>query len=322
MSADNIVNVIDLQTTFYTKKGPLRAVNDVSYTIGRGETLGIVGESGCGKSVTSYSLMGLIDPPGKVTGGQAFVNGEDVLKYTEKQFEGIRGQSIAMIFQEPMTALNPVFTVGYQMDEQIMLHMKLNKKQSKERAVHMLDMVGIPAPERRYYDYPHQLSGGMRQRAMIAMALSCNPSFLIADEPTTALDVTIQAQILELIQELQEKNGMTVQFITHDLAVVSQISDHVMIMYAGKTCEYAKSSEIFSAPAHPYTKALLQSIPKIGQRLHRLPTIDGSVPSLLHLPKGCAFQNRCPNATAKCKDNNPELKEIEKDHLVACFNPY
>lgn len=319
--SDYLVDVKNLQTTFFTKMGPVKAVNDVSYTIKKGETLGIVGESGSGKSVTSYSLMGLIEEPGRVTGGQAFLNGQNVLDFSEEDYRKVRGKSMAMIFQEPMTALNPVFTIGFQMDEQIIHHMKVSKQEAKDRAIAMLERVGIPSPAQRYKDYPHQLSGGMRQRAMIAMALSCDPLFLIADEPTTALDVTIQAQILELIQDIQEKNSMTVQFITHDLGVVSEVSDHVMVMYAGQTCEYTTSEKIFSTPAHPYTKALLESIPTIGRRFRRLPTIEGSVPSPLNLPVGCAFQNRCPNVTELCKQSKPPLLEVASGHLVSCFNP-
>jgi peptide/nickel transport system ATP-binding protein len=225
-----------------------------------------------------------------------------------------------MIFQEPMTALNPVLSVGYQMDEQIMRHMGLSKVESRERAIEMLDLVGIPAPRERYESYPHQLSGGMRQRAMIAMALSCNPEFLIADEPTTALDVTIQGQILELIQRLQQERAMSVQFITHDLGVISEISDNVLVMYAGRPCEMAPTQELIQHPQHPYTAALLESIPRIGRRVRRLPAIEGTVPSLHELPPGCPFQNRCPNAISKCVQQ-PKMTRIAPGHQVACFNP-
>lgn len=321
ISNDRVVSIENLETTFFTKLGPLKAVNGVSYHINRGETLGIVGESGCGKSVTSLSIMRLIEAPGKITGGKIIVSGEDLLSLPEDQMQERRGSKVAMIFQEPMTALNPVLTIGYQMDEQIMRHQKLSREQSKERAIEMLNLVGIPSPKERYHNYPHQLSGGMRQRAMIAMALSCEPEFLIADEPTTALDVTIQAQILELFQDLQEKLNMTVQFITHDLGVISEIADRVMVMYAGSTCEMTSTDKLLSKPKHPYTAALIKSIPKFGSRVDRLATIEGSVPSLFELPQGCPFQNRCPSASPSCQEKRPPLEEIESGHYVACFHP-
>jgi peptide/nickel transport system ATP-binding protein len=316
-----ILEVNDLETTFSSKAGPVRAVNKVSYKIEKGQTLGIVGESGCGKSVTSYSLMRLIEKPGQITGGQVKLNGRDILKLSESEMEEVRGGEMAMIFQEPMTALNPVLTIGYQMDEQIMKHKKCSPKESRERAIEMLRLVGIPAPEERYTAYPHQLSGGMRQRAMIAMALSCEPTFLIADEPTTALDVTIQAQILELIQGLQEKFNMTVQFITHDLGVISEISDRVLVMYGGQTCEQADTQELFLNPHHPYTAALIASRPKFGERVQRLATIEGSVPAPFELPKGCPFVNRCSRAVSDCPIIKPPIVEIKPGHTVACFNP-
>lgn len=321
MQSNLILEVKNLETTFSTKAGPVRAVNNISYNIAKGKTLGIVGESGCGKSVTSYSLMRLIEKPGRVSGGQVILNGRDILKLNEQEMAEVRGGEMAMIFQEPMTALNPVLTIGYQMDEQIIKHKKCSQKESKERAIEMLRLVGIPSPEERYYAYPHQLSGGMRQRAMIAMALSCDPTFLIADEPTTALDVTIQAQILELIQNLQEKLNMTVQFITHDLGVISEISDTVMVMYGGQTCEQADTQELFLNPRHPYTAALIASRPKFGERVHRLTTIEGSVPAPFELPKGCPFVNRCTRSKNECADNKPPLVEIKPGHTVACFNP-
>ncbi|MDG0816377.1 ABC transporter ATP-binding protein [Bdellovibrio svalbardensis] len=319
--AQNLVEVKNLETTFTTKAGPFKAVNNISFEIPKGKTLGIVGESGCGKSVTSYSLMRLIQSPGQVTGGQVLLNGRDILKLSEDQMEEVRGGEMAMIFQEPMTALNPVLTIGFQMDEQIMKHKKCSQKESKDRAIEMLRLVGIPSPEERYSSYPHQLSGGMRQRAMIAMALSCDPTFLIADEPTTALDVTIQAQILELIQGLQEKFNMTVQFITHDLGVISEISDNVMVMYGGQTCEQAETQELFLNPHHPYTAALIASRPKFGERTQRLTTIEGSVPAPHELPKGCPFVNRCPRAVSECPAIKPQLLEVKPGHKVACFNP-
>lgn len=320
-SNDPVVRVRGLETTFYSKAGPFRAVNKISYDIFKGETLGIVGESGCGKSVTSFSLMRLIERPGRITNGEVFINGRDVLKLPEPAMEDVRGGEMAMIFQEPMTALNPVLTVGQQIQEQVMRHKKVSEKTALDRAVEMLDLVGIPSPRERVKNYPHQLSGGMRQRAMIAMALSCDPTFLIADEPTTALDVTIQAQILELIQNLQERLNMTVQFITHDLGVISEISDRVMVMYGGHTCEFAETLELFTHPRHPYTAALISSRPKFGERVNRLKTIEGSVPAPHEYPPGCPFFNRCPNATEQCRMLKPPLVEISPGHTVACFHP-
>lgn len=320
-SAEPIVRVKNLETTFTTRLGPFRAVNGISYDIHRGETLGIVGESGCGKSVTSFSLMRLIESPGKITAGEFQLNNRDLFKLSHSQVEDIRGGEMSMIFQEPMTALNPVMTIGQQLDEQILRHLKLSKKESRNRAIEMLTLVGIPSPAERYETYPHQLSGGMRQRAMIAMALSCNPQFLIADEPTTALDVTIQAQILELIQSLQEKFNTSVQFITHDLGVISEISDRVLVMYSGSACELASTQDLFTSPKHPYTEALISSRPKLGQRVNKLKTIEGSVPAPHELPKGCPFQNRCHRAVEQCKHQKPFLTEIKPGHSVACFNP-
>jgi oligopeptide/dipeptide ABC transporter ATP-binding protein len=316
-----VLSVRNLETTFKSKMGPIRAVNKVSYDIHKGQTLGIVGESGCGKSVTSFSIMRLIEPPGEVAGGEVLLNGRDLLKLSEREMEDVRGGEMAIIFQEPMTALNPVLTIGFQMDEQIRRHLQVNASEARDRAVEMLALVGIPSPGDRYGSYPHQLSGGMRQRAMIAMALSCNPSFLIADEPTTALDVTIQAQILELFQNLQEKLHMTVQFITHDLGVISEISDRVLVMYGGQGCEKATTEELFRSPRHPYTAALIESRPRLGQRTHRLKTIEGSVPAPIDLPPGCPFTNRCPRRLAECPTLKPPMVEISPGHEVACWNP-
>jgi peptide/nickel transport system ATP-binding protein len=265
--------------------------------------------------------MRLIETPGEITGGQVLLHGEDLLSLPEDLMEDYRGSRLAMIFQEPMTALNPVLTIGYQMDEQIMRHMGLTRAESRERALEMLDLVGIPSPRERYESYPHQLSGGMRQRAMIAMALSCEPEFLIADEPTTALDVTIQGQILELIQRLQERLHMSVQFITHDLGVISEISDEVLVMYAGTACEKAPTEKLMDAPRHPYTVALLQSIPRLGRRVARLPAISGTVPTLHELPPGCPFQNRCPRVLERCRAERPVMTAVAADHELACFNP-
>lgn len=318
-----LISVENLQTTFHSKLGPLRAVSNVSYQIFQGEILGIVGESGCGKSVLSYSLMRLIDSPGEITGGKVLFGQQDLLALSEQEMEEIRGGKMAMIFQEPMTALNPVATIGQQIDEQILRHLgnTTSKKEARERSIELLQLVGIPAAGQRYHSYPHQLSGGMRQRAMIAMALSCHPQLLIADEPTTALDVTIQGQILELIQDLQEKFKMTVQFITHDLGVISEMADRVMVMYAGHCCELAPTATLLSHPRHPYTEALLNSIPKLGHRSTRLNTIEGTVPSLHELPKGCPFNTRCPRAKERCFAERPTISAVGVDHSVACFYP-
>lgn len=316
-----LLEVHDLTTTFYTKQGPLRAVDGVSYTLNRGEILGIVGESGCGKSVSSYSLMGLIEHPGKVSHGQAYFEGVDLFTLPENARQELRGSKMAMIFQEPMTALNPVATIGHQIMEQLLTHSSMTKSDARERAILGLKEVGIPAPEKRVDQYPHQLSGGMRQRAMIAMALCCDPTFLIADEPTTALDVTIQAQILELMQKLQSERGMTIQFITHDLGVISELTDRVMVMYMGRVAEICQTAVLFQSPRHPYTHALVRSIPKLGQRVERLPTIEGSVAPLHERPVGCAFQNRCEFVSEQCKKMQPPLQEIAPGHSIACFHP-
>ena len=318
-----VVQVKDLETTFFLKTGPFRAVNKISYSINQGETLGIVGESGCGKSVTSFSLMRLIERPGKVTHGEFLLNDKNILSLSDRQMEDVRGGKMAMIFQEPMTALNPVLTIGYQMDEQIQKHLNLSKKDSRDRAIEMLQLVGIPSASERYESYPHQLSGGMRQRAMIAMALSCNPQFLIADEPTTALDVTIQAQILELFQSIQEKMKMSVQFITHDLGVISEVSDKVMVMYGGQMCETGNTQDILNSPRHPYTAALIESRPKMGHRVNRLKTIEGSVPAPHDFPKGCPFANRCGRVKTECWTTKPRIQPVSgyENRNVACFNP-
>lgn len=315
------VNVKELETTFQLKSGPFRAVNRVSYQISPGQTLGIVGESGCGKSVTSFSLMGLIEKPGRVSHGKFELNGRDLFLLSESEMEEVRGGDMAMIFQEPMSALNPVLTIGSQIEEQVLRHKKVTKLEARDRAIEMLALVGIPSPGERARSYPHQLSGGMRQRAMIAMALSCEPKFLIADEPTTALDVTIQAQILELIQNLQSKMHMTVQFITHDLGVISEISDKVLVMYGGRMCEEAPTEDIFRNPKHPYTAALIESRPRHGHKVDRLKTIEGSVPAPHELPKGCPFVNRCSRALPECQNQMPESHQLSTTHRVACINP-
>ncbi len=316
----DLLRVKNLQTSFFTPEGEVRAIDGVSFEIGESKTLGLVGESGCGKSVTSLSIMRLIpNPPGKIVGGEIEYRGRDLLELSSEEMRKIRGNEISMIFQEPMTSLNPVFTVGNQIGEAIRLHQGLGKKETRDKTVEMLRLVKIADPESRVDSYPHQLSGGMRQRVMIAMALSCNPSLLIADEPTTALDVTIQAQILELMKELQDKIGMALLLITHDLGVVAEQADDVAIMYAGKIAERASARKIFARPLHPYTIGLLNSLPGTGaKKKKRLEAIPGVVPSPLNLPGGCRFRDRCPNAQDMCAAQEPQLVEKEAGHWVAC----
>ncbi len=321
----DLLQVKNLQTSFFTPEGEVRAIDGVSFEIGEGKTLGLVGESGCGKSVTSLSIMRLIQsPPGKIVGGEIIYRGRDLLKLNNEAMRKIRGNEISMIFQEPMTSLNPVFTVGNQIGEAIKLHQGLGKRETRQKTIEMLRLVKIADPESRVDSYPHQLSGGMRQRVMIAMALSCNPSLLIADEPTTALDVTIQAQILDLMKELQQKiGGMALLLITHDLGVVAEQADEVAIMYAGKIVERANTKAIFSRPFHPYTVGLLNSLPgATGQKKKRLDAIPGVVPNPLHLPSGCRFRDRCPRAADLCAQSEPELVEKEPGHTVACHFPH
>jgi oligopeptide/dipeptide ABC transporter ATP-binding protein len=316
-----LLEIKNLRTYFYTDDGVARSVDGVSYEVDRGETLGVVGESGCGKSVTALSIMRLIpDPPGKITGGEILYNGTNLLKLSEDQMREIRGNEISMIFQEPMTSLNPVFNIGHQIDEAVILHQKVSKAEARNRAIEMLRLVGIPAPEQRYHEYPHQLTGGMRQRVMIAMALSCNPALLIADEPTTALDVTVQAQILDLITKLQEELGMGMIMITHDLGVIAEVSDRVAVMYAAKIVEYSTADEIFYNAKHPYTIGLLKSIPRLGEKVERLATIEGTVPSPTNFPVGCHFCTRCAYADELCWNDEPPLVEIETGHLAACWH--
>ncbi|MDD6283007.1 MAG: ABC transporter ATP-binding protein [Oribacterium sp.] len=317
--ADNIIEVNGLKTYFHTDAGLVKAVDGVSFTVEKGKTLGIVGESGCGKSITSLSIMRLIDSAaGRIEGGSILFEGENLLKKSEEEMRQIRGKKIAMIFQEPMTSLNPVFTVGQQITEALLLHEKISKEQARERAIEMLKMVRIPMPEKRFHEYPHQLSGGMRQRVMIAMALCCKPDLLICDEPTTALDVTIQAQILELINDLKEKTGTSVMMITHDLGVIAEVADDVMVMYAGKVVEKASCDEIFDKPLHPYTNGLLDCIPKLDDDKEELSIIKGMVPSFDNMPKGCAFCPRCPYAKSICKSRMPELMQLG-NRYVRCF---
>jgi oligopeptide/dipeptide ABC transporter ATP-binding protein len=319
-----LLQVKDLQTSFFTPEGEVRAIDGVSFEIDEGKTIGLVGESGCGKSVTSLSIMRLVpSPPGKIVGGEIFYRGRDLLRINNEQMRKIRGNEISMIFQEPMTSLNPVFTVGNQIGEAIRLHQGLGKKETRQKTIEMLRLVKIADPGSRVDSYPHQLSGGMRQRIMIAMALSCNPSLLIADEPTTALDVTIQAQILELMKELQQKIGMALLLITHDLGVVAEQADDVAIMYAGKIVERSNTRAIFNHPLHPYTVGLLNSLPGAGVlKKKRLDAIPGMVPSPLNLPSGCRFRDRCPRAADLCAQTEPQLVENEAGHTVACHFPH
>jgi oligopeptide/dipeptide ABC transporter ATP-binding protein len=317
-----LLTIKGLQTHFFTEAGTVRAVDGVSLTIRKGETLGIVGESGCGKSVTALSILRLIPtPPGKIMGGSIDLDGRDLLKLSEEEMRKVRGASISMIFQEPMTSLNPVFTVGDQIAEGIRLHQRLSKRESWNKAIEMLRLVRIPDPDRRVKEYPHQMSGGMRQRVMIAMALSCNPHLLIADEPTTALDVTIQAQILELLNQLKAELGMAVMLITHDLGVVADTAARVAVMYAGRVVEEAPVLELFKNPLHPYTQGLLNSIPRIqkAERRPRLQAIPGMVPDLLELPRGCKFQARCSKVFEPCYGEEPQLKEIAPKHTARCY---
>lgn len=320
LNKEALVEVKKLKTYFYTEEGVVKAVDGVDYEIYPGETLGIVGESGCGKSVTSLSIMRLVEsPPGKIEGGEINFHGQDLTKLSEKEMRKIRGNDISMIFQEPMTSLNPVYTVGDQIMEAIMLHKGVDRKEAKRQAIDMLQKVGIPLPEQRVDEYPHQLSGGMRQRVMIAMALSCDPQLLIADEPTTALDVTIQAQILELMNSLKESYGMSIMMITHDLGVIAEVSDRVAVMYAGKVVEYTDVNTLFEDPKHPYTWGLMNSIPKLDKDVDRLEAIPGSVPSPLNFPEGCKFNTRCPLAEGKCYDQEPPLEDAAEGHKVRCW---
>ena len=314
-----LLEVKNLETEFRVKRGQVKAVNGVSFEVEKGEILAVVGESGSGKSVTSLSIMGLIRDPGKIVGGQILFNGEDLLKKNTREMEQIRGDKISMIFQEPMTSLNPVYRIKDQIMENILTHEKVSKEEALKRSIEMLDLVSIPAPERRAYDYPHQMSGGMRKRVMIAMALSCHPELLIADEPTTALDVTIQAQILDLINRLRKKLGMAVLLITHDLGVVAETADRVVVMYCGRVVEQAKVLDLFTDPKHPYTRGLLDSIPKLDEDRKRLYMIKGIVPDPTHLPKGCAFADRCDHCMEKCREHMPALVDQGNGRKVRCF---
>jgi oligopeptide/dipeptide ABC transporter ATP-binding protein len=320
MQKTALLEVRGLQTHFASEQGVVRAVDGVDLTLERGKTLGIVGESGCGKSVTALSIMGLVpQPPGRIAAGEILFEGEDLLRAPPQRLRDLRGDKLAMIFQEPMTSLNPAFTVGEQIAEALLRHRSISRQDSKDQAVEMLRRVRMPSPESRANDYPHQLSGGMRQRVMIAMALACNPRLLIADEPTTALDVTIQAQILELMRALREELGTSIILITHDLGVIAELADEVLVMYAGKVVERCSVERLFSSPQHPYTIGLLGSIPRLDREAERLTAIEGMVPDAAKLPSGCRFHPRCPFSIDRCSKEIPPLVEMTKDHFVACW---
>jgi len=321
-SNDLVLEIQQLQTYFYVRGQVAKAVDDVDLAIASGQTLGLVGESGCGKSVTAHSIIGLIpDPPGKVVGGRILFEGTNLLELPEARMRKIRGNRISMVFQEPMTSLNPVYSVGDQVAEVIKLHQRLSRSETRNRVVEMLQLVGIAEAEKCSACYPHQMSGGMRQRAMIAMALACSPTLMIADEPTTALDVTIQAQILALMNKLKEETGASILFITHDLGVIAEMAQHVVVMYAGKVMEYTDVKTLFAEPKHPYTVGLLQSIPVLGrgQRDQKLNAISGVVPSLLNLPNGCLFSDRCPDVFADCRTIEPHMYQVGKNHTARCL---
>ncbi len=319
-----VLSIHHLETHFFSRKGAARAVDGVSFDLAAGKVLGIVGESGCGKSVTALSVMGLVPtPPGRVVGGRILFHGSNLLDLDIKALRNIRGAGIAMIFQEPMTSLNPVYTIGNQIGEMFRLHKGFGRKQALEAAIDMLDRVQIPSPHKRVHEYPHQLSGGMRQRAMIAMAMSCDPEILIADEPTTALDVTVQAQILDLMHKLREEFSTAIQLITHDLGVIAEMADQVVVMYAGQVVEQADTRELFAHTLHPYTQGLLASIPVLGRRSRGadqdLTEIKGMIPSLYDLPAGCRFSNRCPKVMDRCRTRLPGLTGLENGHQVRCW---
>ena len=321
---EDLIQINDLQTHFFTPEGVVKAVDGVSFSIPRGKTLGVLGESGCGKSVTALSILRLIqDPPGKIMSGSIMFEGKDLLTLSAARMNRLRGNQIAMIFQEPMTSLNPVYTIGNQIMEAYQTHQTLGKEEALNRAIELLSQVGIPAPQKRVHEYPHQLSGGMRQRAMIAMAMACRPKLLISDEPTTALDVTIQAQILDLMLDLQEELGMAIMMITHDLGVIAEVSDQVVVMYAGEVVEYAHIDTLFTEPRHPYTVGLMNSIPKLGAKFksgkQRLQEISGLVPNLIRLPPGCLFGSRCQHVMEKCRRQRPLLFELGPDHGAKCW---
>jgi len=315
-----LLEVRDLRTYFDTERGLFRAVDGISFRVERGKTVGLVGESGCGKSVTSLSVMGLVPmPPGRIDSGEILFEGRDLLKLPPEERRRLRGSKMSMIFQEPMTSLNPVHSIGRQIVEAIRAHTDLSPNKARDRAIEMLELVRIPSAASRYDDFPFRMSGGMRQRVMIAMALACNPALLIADEPTTALDVTIQAQVLELLRDLQRRLGMAILIITHDLGVIAEIADEVVVMYAGQIVESAAVAALFADPQHPYTIGLLGSIPRLDAERARLATIEGVVPSAHNQPRGCRFSPRCPFADRRCREEPPPLREIDAGHQVACW---
>ncbi len=321
MSEEILLELKDVRTSFYTHHGEVQAVRGSSFKLRKGDVLGIVGESGSGKSVTSLSIMGLIEEPGKIKSGEILFNGKDLVKLNQKQLSDIRGNEIAMIFQDPMTSLNPVYTIKNQMIEVIRRHQKISRKEALEKAIEMLRLVGIPEPEKRIHSFPHEFSGGMRQRVMIATALSCNPKLLIADEPTTALDVTIQAQILELMNDLKEKIQASIILITHDLGVIAEVCDHIVVMYGGTIMEQGTERDIFYNPQNPYTVGLHKSVPKINEEgvEERLVPIEGSPPDLMHPPEGCAFSPRCPHAMEICLKQQPPTFKLSETHSSACW---
>jgi len=320
-----VLEVKNLKTYFYTEEGTVKAVDDISFAVEKGKTLGLVGESGCGKSVTAMSIARLISPPGRIAGGEVLLNGRNLVTLSEREMRQVRGSQVAMIFQEPMTALNPVLTVGFQIAEAVLAHEKVSKGEAMTRAVEAMKAVSIPDPQKRAKDYPHQLSGGMRQRIMIAMALVCNPTLVIADEPTTALDVTIQAQILELLDSLRQQYQLSLILISHDLGVIAEVAETVAVMYAGKIVEIGPAMDVFHNPKHPYTEGLLRSVPRLGSSAGddtkgRLPAIDGMVPNLLHLPEGCSFAPRCYKRTVECTLSAIPLEPVSKQQEVRCIH--
>ena len=314
-----ILKVKDLRISFFTHVGEVKAIRGINFSVEKGQIVGIVGESGSGKSVTSLSVMGLLQQPGRVTGGEILFKGENLLKKSKRDMVNLRGNEISMIFQDPMTSMNPVYTVGRQIEEAISNHMKLSREELRAKTIEMLDLVKIPSPEQRVKNYPHEFSGGMRQRAMIAMALACGPDLLIADEPTTALDVTIQAQILELMQSLQKKLGMAIIMVTHDLGVIAEMCDEIVVMYGGRFCERGTADEIFYNPRHEYTRGLLRSIPNITNMKERLVPISGTPINMLNMPKGCAFCARCDKAMKICLEQVPEERIINESHRASCW---
>lgn len=315
----DVLDVKNLKVSIRSDSHKFDVLNGINFSIQKGETLGLVGESGCGKTMTSLSILRMIDPPGKIESGDILLEKTNLMKLSHENMRKIRGNRISMIFQEPMNSLNPVFTIGEQLGEMFRVHLNDSRSEARKKSIEMLELVNLPSPEQRMKEYPHQLSGGMRQRVIIAMALACKPDLLIADEPTTALDVTIQAQILSLLVDLQKQMGMSILFITHDLGIVSEICDRVLVMYAGKIVESGPVQRVFQSPHHPYTQGLMKSIPRLGLKTKKLATIGGSIPSLWELPKGCRFSNRCPLVQASCKEKEPELRGVEEGREVACW---